>query len=357
MDISLKNSKNIVDTLKAKALEGAFFVRAGLYLAESYPLLYIDQWIQHRTLQKPDDGGFTEKDLLNEVRHLIQQDVENINSGVYGLSAVRIENPVTHIKNLFRVYKDSIQVSKKRKEKKAKEFSDTAHEKTKGLPDYYRRNFHFQTDGYLSQESAEIYDHQVDILFRGTADAMRRLVLKPMVESLGSERRLQIIEVGCGTGISTLPVANTFKKSRIKAIDLSEDYIAFCNRERSQLKSVSFAVGAGENLDFIKSESQDAWYSTYMFHELPKEVRIQTIQEAMRVLKPGGMIFITDSIQVHDRPDLKSIIDMFPRNFHEPFYKNYSLTPLEDLLSEQGFQDVKTYNSFVTKVAWGKKPS
>lgn len=349
--------RNLLDTIKIKAMEGAFYARAGLYLAESFPLIYMDQWIQSGKLKlPPKEGGLTEKDLFEEVRKLIEQDVENINTGIYGLSAIRFENPVTHVKNLFRVYKDSIFVSKKKKEKKSKEFSEGAKEKTKNLPSYYRRNFHFQTDGYLSEQSAQIYDHQVDILFRGTADAMRRLILKPMVENLGSERRLQMLEVGCGTGISTFPVANTFKISRIKAIDLSEDYISYCNREYSSLKNISFAVGAGENLESVKSGSQDAWYSTYVFHELPKEVRIQMIAEAFRVIKPGGFIFIADSVQAHDRPDLKAIIDAFPKNFHEPYYKNYSITPLEGLLTDGGFADVKSYSSFVTKVAWGRKP-
>lgn len=348
------SAKDIVNVLKTKALEGAFFVRSGLYFVESYPLVYLDQWIQHRKFQKPQEG-LSEKDLFEEVKQLIQQDVENINSGVYGLSAVRIENPVTHIKNLFRVYKDSILVSKKKKEKKSKVFSEAAKKKISELPSYYQRNFHFQTDGYLSEESAEIYDHQVDILFRGTSDAMRRLILKPMVQSLGSDRRLQILEVGCGTGISTFPLAQTFKKSRIKAVDLSEDYISFCLKEQKNLKNVSFATGAGENLTGVKDESQDAWCSTYMFHELPKDVRIDVLKEAMRVLKPGGFVFIVDSIQFHDRPDLKAIIDIFPKNFHEPFYKNYAQTPLEGLLKGVGFKGIQTNRGFVTKVCWAQK--
>lgn len=346
--------KNIIETLKAKALEGAFFIRSGVYFAESYPLIYMDQWIRSGKLKKPSEG-LSEKELFDEVKNLIQQDVENINKGVYGLSAVRIENPLTHVKNLFKVYKDSIEISKRRKAKKSKVFSDQAKKKQGDLPDYYKRNFHFQTDGYFSEESAKIYDHQVDILFRGTADAMRRLILKPMVESLGPERRLQILEVGCGTGISTFPIANTFKKSRVKAIDLSQDYISFCNKEYKNLKSVNFDIGAGEDLKGIKAESQDAWCSTFMFHELPKDIRIKMIDEAMRVLKPGGFIFIVDSIQAHDRPDLKFIIDLFPRDFHEPFYKNYSQTPLENLFKDAGFTDIKTNTGFVTKVCWAQK--
>lgn len=347
-------TRHVIDVIKARALEGIFWARAGLYLAESYPLVFLDQWIQHKKIQRPTDG-LSEKELFQEVKELIHKDVENLNHGIYPLSAIRIENPITHVKNLVKVYKDSVLVSQKKKNKKTKIFSEGAKNKIKQLPKYYQRNFHFQTDGYASQESAEIYDHQVDILFRGTADIMRRLILKPMVECLGAKLRHQILEVGCGTGISTMPLANTFSQSRIKAVDLSEDYISFCKNEYKSLKKISFQSGAGENLLFIKTESQDAWCSTYMFHELPYEIRIEVIKEAWRVLKPGGYIFIADSIQMHDRPDLKKIMKSFPQRFHEPFYKNYVEVPLEELLKKNGFDFIQTDHGFVTKVCWGKK--
>jgi len=51
-------------------------------------------------------------------------------------------------------------------------------------PQYYLRNFHHQTDGYLSDFSASIYDLQVEILFNGSADSMRRRIIKPLKNGL-----------------------------------------------------------------------------------------------------------------------------------------------------------------------------
>ena len=51
-------------------------------------------------------------------------------------------------------------------------------------PDYYLQNFHHQTDGYLSDYSAGLYDIQVEILFNGTADAMRRRIISPLKNGL-----------------------------------------------------------------------------------------------------------------------------------------------------------------------------
>ena len=40
----------------------------------------------------------------------------------------------------------------------------------------------------------------------------------------------------------------------------------------------------------------------YLFHELPPEVRGQVAKEMARVVKPGGMVVVTDSAQLGDRP-------------------------------------------------------
>eukprot|EP00443_Scrippsiella_acuminata_P060241 CAMPEP_0115554928 /NCGR_PEP_ID=MMETSP0271-20121206/97547_1 /TAXON_ID=71861 /ORGANISM="Scrippsiella trochoidea, Strain CCMP3099" /LENGTH=95 /DNA_ID=CAMNT_0002988671 /DNA_START=129 /DNA_END=413 /DNA_ORIENTATION=+ len=42
-------------------------------------------------------------------------------------------------------------------------------------PEYYLRNFHYQTDGWLSDASARIYEVSTEALFTGTQDAMQRL--------------------------------------------------------------------------------------------------------------------------------------------------------------------------------------
>src|SRR5207302_9185331 len=71
-------------------------------------------------------------------------------------------------------------------------------------PPYYLRKFHFQTDGYLSEASAERYDHQVEVLFGGGAAAMRRQTLVPLrtalLEQKGGADAARLLDLGCGTG-------------------------------------------------------------------------------------------------------------------------------------------------------------
>jgi len=350
----LEKYKEKLDSLKYLALEGAMYSRSGLYFLESYPLLYLDQYIRFGQFRKPEEQ-LSEDVLLSEVQNLIKKDIENIKSNVYPLSAVRIENPIKHSLNLLKIYKDAVQVNLNKKNNKSKVFSKKAKAKAKKLPDYYSRNFHNQTDGYLSEESANLYDQQVEILFRGTADPMRRIMLEAMRKFFSRDERFKLLEVSCGTGVSTFPLAKTFVNARITATDLSNDYIRHAKKNYADLKNVIFRKEQGERLK-AKSDNYDAWCSTYMFHELPREVRSDVLKEAYRVLKPGGHIFVVDSVQEGDNPAFEGLLEQFPQNFHEPFYKNYTQHPMETMFQQAGFKGVDSSYRFSSKVVWGTKP-
>src|SRR3546814_5908625 len=69
-------------------------------------------------------------------------------------------------------------------------------------PRYYLQNFHFQSGGYLSGDSARLYDYQCEVLFTGGADVMRRQVLVTLAENFSTRRltEAQLIEIALGTG-------------------------------------------------------------------------------------------------------------------------------------------------------------
>jgi hypothetical protein len=47
-------------------------------------------------------------------------------------------------------------------------------------PEYYKNNFHFQTDGWMASKSAQVYETSTENLFLGRQDAMQRLSLQPL---------------------------------------------------------------------------------------------------------------------------------------------------------------------------------
>jgi len=60
-----------------------------------------------------------------------------------------------------------------------------------------------------------------------------------------------------------------------------------------------------------------------------------------------------DSLQIRDEPRWDDVLIRFPEVFHEPFYKNYLETGLEDILKSAGFAKVDSRNCHVSKMVWG----
>src|SRR5690606_715694 len=140
------------------------------------------------------------------------------------------DHPARHLYSLVRVMTDGVRVAWRMRNNDHQDLDHVPTEELNQLPDYYQRNFHFQSDGYLSRSSAERYDHQVEILFKGATGAMRRMALVPLVAKY-QNRRVKVIELGAGSGSSTLQVAATLRQARITAVDLSPDYLQFARRK------------------------------------------------------------------------------------------------------------------------------
>ena len=260
------------------------------------------------------------------------------------------ENPLEHLRRIPKIFQAAMGAARRRQKKKTADFRGVAEKRKKKVPAYYQRNFHFQEDGYLSEESAALYDHQVELLFAGAGDAMRRMLIAPLREGLG-KKKSRILEIGCGTGSATRYLRQAFPQAQLMGVDLSEPYLELA---RKQLPSVEFRLAAGEKLPF-PDKSFDAVASVFLFHELPLATRKAVLREAQRVLRPGGYFAFVDSLQLGQNPSLDEALLEFPKEFHEPFYTNYLRHPMEELLAEAGFLVTKKRIGFFSQMQLAKK--
>ncbi len=304
---------------------------------------------------------FDDKELFKAARRsmeaLLKDDVARIVAGVYPIEVLRPENPIKHVLRIPRMFREGLAIARRRKAHASHEFSAEARDLLSDLPEYYQRNFHYQGDGYLSEKSAELYDHQVDVLFAGTSDAMRRLLLAPMKNHLGSGdgEGMKFLELGAGTGRTTQFVRLAFPKAKIVAVDLSAPYLKRAQSRLAKYPRHDFVEADAAHLPFL-GDSFDAVYSTFLFHELPIEARRAVLKESFRVLRAGGFNGFVDSLQLGDAPEFDSALEQFPKDFHEPFYKNYIRHPMETLFAECGFVGAETATGFFSKVATARKP-
>jgi|694.fasta_scaffold155846_1 ubiquinone/menaquinone biosynthesis C-methylase UbiE len=229
-------------------------------------------------------------------------------------------------------------------------------------PHYYLQNFHNQTNGYLSDLSASLYNLQVELLFHGTASVMRRRILRPLFEELNEfktapPKHIRVLDIACGTGQTLALIALTMPKVLLFGIDLSPHYLQKAKSFLSNKIKVipDLTHGNAEKLPY-QNDFFDGIVCVYLFHELPSLIRQKVIEEIFRVVKPGGIFIACDSIQQIDHPEFKQVLKNFSAIYYEPYYDDYITDDFVDRLQKAGFKILKVENYFMSKYWTSQKP-
>jgi ubiquinone/menaquinone biosynthesis C-methylase UbiE len=287
--------------------------------------------------------------LYADMARLFLQDLANVESGIYPLPADHDGPLLTLINRSWLFFEDLPEIHRRREGRAHDEIFDNDTRGTR--PRYYLQNFHYQSGGWLTDDSAARYDTQVEVLLNGTANAMRRQALPQLHELFAGrdQRQLHLLDIGCGTGRFLDFVKQAWPRLQIVGLDMSDAYVKYARRHLRRRPRTSFVIGKAEAIP-LADGSQDAVTSIFLFHELPPKVRRSALRECARVLKPGGRLILQDSLQRHDRPDYEGLLRLFPQNYHEPYYASYTKEDFAALARECGLIHVRNVMAFVSKV-------
>ena len=273
-----------------------------------------------------------------------EKDAADIAAGLYPVTETPPRDIPQAVRRAIDVLSDAREVEARRRRGGAVEAR--AEEGSEAYPSYYRQNFHFQSGGWFTQQSARRYEAQVETLFSGAAGAMRRralsLLAKAWVER--DQRELVVADVACGSGSFLTDLRRAFPRAQVLGVDLSQAYA----REAAGRSGAQVAQASAERLPFADA-SLDGVSCIYLFHELPPRVRRTVAAEFARVLKPGGVLAFADSIQTVDAPDLDRLLQAFPAFFHEPYYASYQGEDLAELFADFGLEAEGRDQAFLTK--------
>lgn len=294
-------------------------------------------------------------DLLADLRALLRADAVLVRDGVAVADAAEpahgLMDHMARLRGMFADLGDAVQRRHEGDAATVKVLADAA-----GVPDYFAQDFHFQKGGYLADESARLYDVQVETLFYGAAAAMRRLAMRPIAEAVcgRDQRDVALLDVACGTGRLLREIRLQYPAMCLSGLDLSPAYLREAARHLKGLRRVALVEANGEKIP-IASASQDIVTTVFLFHELPGQVRKRVVCEMARVLKPGGRLIFIDSIQMGDRPGWDGLLEAFPQRYHEPYFRQYAIEDLEHVFADAGLTAEATSTAFLSKMMVRRK--
>jgi ubiquinone/menaquinone biosynthesis C-methylase UbiE len=325
------------------------------YIAHSVALRQFAQAMRRRDGQKTPPRAHAaaavpdRRRLYSDMAKLFMKDLANVEAGIYPLPADHDGSLLTLLHRSRLFFEDLPEIHRRRE---SDSHSEVLSEKTSDKrPRYYLQNFHFQSGGWMTDDSAKRYDTQVEVLFNGTANAMRRQVLPQLHEVFSGrdKRKLRLLDIGCGTGRFLDFVKQTWPRLVTLGLDMSEAYINYARWHLRRWSRVNFVVGGAEAIP-VPDNSQDAVTRIFLFHELPPKVRRDALGEFARVLKPGGRLVLVDSLQHGDEPDYEGLLDLFPQNYYEPYYPSYTTENFRALAADCGLTCTRDVKAFVSKV-------
>lgn len=146
----------------------------------------------------------------------------------------------------------------------------------------------------------------------------------------GDEEPEIIVDLGCGTGTSSRPLGRLWPDSRITAIDTSVEMLAIaklsCGTPNIHYKNAN-AESTG-----MPPRVVDLVTVMFLLHEVPTPARRVILQEAIRVLKPGGCCLVLDITPEYEPS--KMMLD------GEPYLSEYKKN-IHQELHVQGFSRVE----------------
>jgi len=149
-----------------------------------------------------------------------------------------------------------------------------------------------RTAGITLDHAAPLYDWLAPLMTLGSEHRLYRQV----VARLALDRPAAVLDVGCGTGALTRQIYDALPADsprRVCGVDAAEAMIAVAGRKAGPRPGLEFVPALAEELPF-PGGSFDRVLSTFFFHHLNYGLKIRSLAEIWRVLRPGGQAAILD---------------------------------------------------------------
>lgn len=158
-----------------------------------------------------------------------------------------------------------------------------------------------------------------------------------IINRMRLEKGMNILDLGCGTGLGTIDIASRLEGSgKVMGLDLSDEMIEQAKKKLIEFKydNVVFEVGSGSSLDYV--DYFDFVLSTNAFHHFYRKEEI--FSRVYRSLKQKGSFIIQD---ICDDFFMMKIVDLAGKIGERAHVGSTTSRELKELFISTGFKKVK----------------
>ncbi|MEU5723681.1 MULTISPECIES: methyltransferase domain-containing protein [unclassified Micromonospora] len=209
------------------------------------------------------------------------------------------------------------------------------------LPDWYTDyDIHIQPGSFFSDDmSAYVYEFGARIVMLRDNDGYKfhKLFTETALPELPAATR--VVDIGCGFGKSTRPLVGRYPTAQVIGVDLAAPGLRLAHAEAEAAGlAVDYRQVDGRATGF-EADSCDVVTGTMVLHEMPADAIRETIEEAARLLKPGGSLRFLEFMLTGDPLRDATIYEHAERN-NEPFFRALFGSDLIAVCTEAGLTDV-----------------
>lgn len=175
-------------------------------------------------------------------------------------------------------------------------------------------------------------------------------------DTVGIQPTDTVLEIGAGVGRVGALLAPLCK--RWIAADVSENMVAHTLRRLSMHGNVEGVVVSGWDLAPIESGSVDLVYCTVVFMHLDEWERFSYVREALRVLRPGGRLYVDNVNLLSDDGwafFMSHLEDFHPLERPPNISKTSTPEELHAYFARAGFTEIQQRTSGLWVATFGRK--
>jgi SAM-dependent methyltransferase len=129
----------------------------------------------------------------------------------------------------------------------------------------------------------------------------------------------KVLDLGCGAGHATLPLADAFPASEVHGADLAAPMLRYAAARAAALGySIHFAQQDATHTNYAEG-SFDLIASTLLLHEMPRPAILALLRECHRLLRPGGVMVHHDLLRWPEDPFDAFMMAWTTRHNNEPY--------------------------------------